>query len=87
MMKAYRKDFIFKETKDWDILEDMRPVWEAENNWGRIIQYDSAKALNQLARHPAMRYGMTGMVFPDVFTWTHISHWLTRVRAYDEVFS
>ena len=34
-----------------------------------------------------MRYGMTGMVFPDVFTGTHISHWLTRVRAYDEVFS
>jgi len=87
MVKAYRKDFLFKETKDWTIIDEMRPVWEAEGNWGRLIQADMAEAMTNLAKHPALRYGMTAMTFPDVFTWTHISHWLTRVRAYDDVFS
>ena len=87
MVKAYRKDFIFKETKDWEILENMRPVWEAEGNWGRIFQYDMAKTLHDMAKAPWLRTGMTGMVFPDVFTYTHLAHWLTRVRAYDDVFS
>ena len=87
MIKAYRKDFVFKGDKAWDIMEDMRKLWEAEGNNGKIIQYDIAKGLKQLGAHPAMRYGMTGMVFPDVFTSTHLAHYLSRVRAYDDVFS
>ncbi len=87
MMKSYRKDFIFKEDKAWDILEDMREVWELEGNYGRIIQYDMAKNMRDLAKHPALRYGMTGMVFPDVFTNTHIAHYLSRLRAYEDVFT
>jgi len=87
MIKAYRKDFVFQEDKAWDILEEMRILWEAEGNTGKIVQYDIAKGLKQLAAHPAMRYGMTGMVFPDVFTSTHLAHYLSRVRAYDDVFS
>jgi len=87
MIKAYRKDFVFKGDKAWDIMEDMRAVWEAEGNTGKIIQYDIARGLKQLGAHPAMRYGMTGMVFPDVFTSTHLAHYLSRVRAYDDVFS
>tara|TARA_Y100001963_G_scaffold83171_1_gene115284 strand:- start:48 stop:2747 length:2700 start_codon:yes stop_codon:yes gene_type:complete len=87
MIKAYRKDFVFQEDKAWDIMEDMRKVWEAEGNTGKLVQYDMARGLKQLAAHPAMRYGMTGMVFPDVFTSTHLAHYLSRVRAYDDVFS
>ena len=87
MMKAYRKDFVFQENKTWAIIDEMRPVWEAEGNWGRIMQYDMAKLLKEMAVHPALRYGMTGMVFPDVFTSTHLAHYLSRVRAYDDVFS
>tara|TARA_R100000781_G_scaffold57628_1_gene37220 strand:- start:197 stop:1801 length:1605 start_codon:yes stop_codon:yes gene_type:complete len=34
-----------------------------------------------------MRYGMTGLVFPDAYTSTMLAHYLSRVRAYDEVFS
>jgi len=86
MMQSYRKDFIFKEDKSWGILEDMREVWEKDGNWGRIVQYDMAKTMKDLAGHPGMRYGMTGMVFPDVFTNTHIAHYLSRMRAYDDIF-
>ena len=87
MVQAYRKDFIFKESKDWQILEEMRPVWEMEGNWGRIAQYDMAKTMHDLAKSPFMRYGMTGLTFPDAFTWTHMAQWTSRVRAYDDVFS
>jgi len=87
MMKAYRKDFVFQENKTWDILENMRPVWEAEGNWGRTLQYDTAKLLKELGEHPNLRYGMTGMVFSDVFTQVHLAHYLSRTRAYSDVFS
>ena len=87
MMKAYRKDFVFKNDKKWQIMEDMRPVWEQEGNIGRVLQYDMAKTLKEMAQLPWLRYGMTGMVFPDVFTQTHLAHYLSRVRAYDDVFS
>ena len=87
MMKAYRKDFIIQESKTWDILENMRPVWESEGNWGRVVQYDSAKLMRDLGEHPALRYGMTAMVFPDVFSQVHLAHYLSRTRAYSDVFS
>ena len=87
MMQAYRKDFVFKEDKAWDILADMRPVWEAEGNTGRDIQYDTAKALLDMSKMKALRYGMTGMVFTDVFSQTHLAHYLSRTRAYDDVFT
>ena len=87
MMKAYRKDFVFKDDKAWDILDDMRGVWEQEGNYGRLLQYDMAKNLKEMAKLPYLRYGMTGMVFTDVFSQTHLAHYLSRMRAYDDVFS
>ncbi len=87
MIKAYRKDFVVKDTQEWEWLEGMLPVWEQEGNWGRIIQYNMAHALHGLSKHPALRYGMTGLTFPDAFTWTHMATWISRTRAYDDVFS
>jgi len=87
MMKAYRKDFVFQEDKAWDIMEDMRPVWEAEGNYGKIVQYDMAKNLRDMSKISALRYGMTGMVFTDRFSQVHLGHYISRLRAYDDVFS
>ena len=87
MMKTYRKDFVFKEDKAWDIMEEMRPVWEAEGNFGRVIQYDMAKTMKDMSKMKSLRYGMTGMVFTDRFAQVHLGHYLSRMRAYDEVFS
>ena len=87
MTKSYRKDFVFKEDASWDILEDMRPVWEADGNLGRIYQYDMARMLLDMSKMKALRYGMTGMVFTDGFAQTHLAHYLSRTRAYDDVFS
>jgi len=87
MIKAYRKDFTFQADAKWDIMEDMRAAWVKEGNFGKIYQYDLAKTLKDLGRHPAMRYGMTGLVFPDAYTTTMLAHHLARVKAYDDVFS
>ena len=87
MTKAYRKDFVFKDDAAWDIMEDMRPVWESEGNTGRVMQYDMAKTLRDMSKMSALRYGMTGMVFTDVFSQVHLAHYLSRMRAYDDVFT
>jgi len=87
MIKAYRKDFTEVASKKWGIMEEMRKGWEVEGNYGKIMQLDMANALKELGAHPAMRYGMTGLVFPDAYTSTMLAHYLSRVRAYDEVFS
>ena len=87
MMKTYRKDFVFQTDKTWDIMNEMRPVWEFEGNYGKLVQLDMAEALRDMSKMKALRYGMTGMVFTDVFSQTHLAHYLSRVRAYDDVFS
>ena len=51
------------------------------------MQLDTAIALKQLGAHPALRYGMTAMVFPDQFTGVHLAHYYSRIKAYDDVFS
>jgi len=87
MMKAYRKDFQIQDAGEWEIAEGMRRAWEVEGDWGHILQHDIASNLRDLGKHPAMRYGMTGLVFPDAYASTMLAHHLARVRAYDDVFS
>ena len=87
MMAQFRKDFVFKTDKAWDIMEDMAKLYEIDGNWGRAYQLKTAVRLKQIAGMSGLRYGMTAMVFPDVFTTTHLAHYLSRARAYDDVFS
>ena len=86
MMKAYRKDFQLAATKVRNILDEMRPVYEADGNWGMLKQIDLAYTLNDIGKIPALRYGMTALVFPDAYTSTVLSTYVTRMKAYDEVF-
>ena len=87
MIRAYRKDFVFKTDKTWEIMEGMRPVYQKQGNKGMEILLDTAIGLKQLGAHPHLRYGMTAMVFPDVFATTHQATHISRVKAYDDVFS
>ncbi len=87
MLKAYRKDFHFQTSKEWNITEGMRDAWEIEGEWGKTLQYDLARNLRDLGAHPHMRYGMTGLVFPDAYASTMLAHYVSRVKAYDDVFS
>ena len=86
MMAQFRKDFVFKTDKAWDIMDDMAKLYEIDGNWGRAYQLKMASRLKQIAGMSGLRYGMTAMVFPDVFTTTHLAHYLARAKAYDDVF-
>ena len=86
MMAQFRKDFVFKTDKAWDIMDDMAKLYEIDGNWGRAYQLKMASRLKQIAGMKGLRYGMTAMVFPDVFTTTHLAHYLARAKAYDDVF-
>ena len=87
MIKAFRKDFVIQDQKELGYIKDMLPVWRSQGNWGREKQAQMTLLMHDLAKAPGLRYGMTGMVFPDAFTWTHMAHYLSRARAYDDVFS
>ena len=87
MMKTFRKDFVFKTDKAWEIMDDMAKLYEIDGNWGRGYQLKMASRLKQIAGMKGLRYGMTAMVFPDVFTTTHLAHYLARSKAYDDVFT
>ena len=87
MLNAYRKDYVFKTDKAWDIMEDVAKLYEKDGNWGRSYQLKSAAALTQMSKMKGLRYGMTAMIFPDVFTNTHNAHYYSRVKAYEDVFS
>ena len=85
-MKVYRKDFQLKASKSRMILDEMRKVYEKDNNWGMLKQIDIAIGLNEIAAIPGLRYGMTALVFPDAYTTTMLATYLTRARAYADVF-
>jgi len=85
-MKVYRKDFQLKASKSRMILDEMRKVYEKDGNWGMLKQIDIAIGLNEIAAIPGLRYGMTALVFPDAYTTTMLATYLTRARAYNDVF-
>ena len=87
MLSAFRKDYVFKTDKAWDIMEDVAKLYEKDGNWGRSYQLKTAATLTQMSKMKGLRYGMTAMVFPDVFTNTHNAHYYSRVKAYEDVFS
>ena len=86
MLKVYRKDFQLRASKTRKILDEMRAVYEKDNNWGMLKQIDLAMALNDISKIPGLRYGMTALVFPDAYTTTVLSTYVRRMRAYDDVF-
>ena len=89
MLQAYRKDLKFKKTDAarWDIMDQMRTVWEAEGNEGKLMQLNAVEFLRDLSKAPWNRYGMSGLTGPDAFAWTHVAHQLARIRAYEDVFT
>ena len=86
-----RPDFQFKikaeDEQIFNILEDSRALWEKEGNWGRLLQLDYSQNMKALGEWNFARYGMIGMVAPDKFADIHTAHLLSRIMAYDDVFS
>ena len=87
MLKAARADMVQQETIDWTVLEGMRDVWLEENNWGRVMQLDAARAMYDLSRWAPFRVGMVGLTATDAGLSAATATYVSRLRAYDEVFT
>jgi len=87
MMGRIREDFVLKEDKTWEIFESLVPHWEATNNRGMLIQYQIAKNAHEMSKMSALRYGMTGMSGVDSYTNTALATHISRLRAWDDVFT
>ena len=85
LLSAARKDYVFRTDKEWNILEDYIKVAEKEGNWGKAYQFKVMSNLKQLSQMKAMRYGMTGLVFPDVYTASTVGTQISRMNAYTDV--
>ena len=85
MMRAARKDFMFKSLKEREIVDGVRDIWKKDGNWGRIYQYDMIRAENALASMDWARYPMTGMTLPDAYTQMTQAHKIARIRAWTDV--
>ena len=84
--KTYRKDFLVKDEKRWNILDKMVPGWEEAGNEGKLFLYHLNKNLYNMGQNPYLRFGMTELVFPDYFVNNHMGHYLSRLQSYTDVF-
>jgi hypothetical protein len=87
MMKAVRKDYLIKQDKKWDLLDQMVPLWEKNKDHGNLFQYGWAKNNHDISKMKWMRSGMTGMSGVDAYTDVLNATKLSRVKAYDEIFT
>ena len=87
MVNAMRRDMVQGDTLDWDILEGVREQWLEAGDWGRVLQHDLARQLYDLSRWAPMRIGMTVLQGADAGLNTAMATYMSRLRAYDEVFT
>ena len=87
LMRAARKDLVQVDKRKIKILDKLAAEYKANGNLGKIAQYNTTKLLHNMSLHPALRIGSTGLIFPDQFTNSTATSIISRVRAYDDVFT
>jgi len=85
-LSAQRRDFIMAADTKQAIIDQIRPEWERTGAWGKIIQSNISSLLHDLGHHPAIRFGKDLMAPVDTFANVHKAHYISRWRAYQEVF-
>ena len=86
-MKNIRKDFNYQNRKEWTLLDKQADIWKKEGNTWQLAQYNIAKAMDSWSRSKFARYGITAMSGVDGYTQTTLATHMSRLRAYDDVFT
>ncbi len=87
LMEQIRADYKIEKSRDWDQLEAAATQWKKQGNIGKLFQYNWMKANQAAAETWWMRTAMTGMSGVDAYADTIQATQLSRLRAYDDVFS
>ena len=85
MMSQIREDYVIEDVKDWEILDAIASA--RQNDRGFQFQYNWATANRDVSRMKWLRTGMTGMSGVDAYTDTMVATHMSRLRAYDDVFT
>ena len=86
LLKAARSDYVVQESQKWGALTDQASVWKKEGNVGKSMLFGLADTFHKLGKHRALRAPTTGMTGVDAYTNTMMATYLSRARAYEEVF-
>ena len=85
MIRNYRKDFVFQDHKAFEVVNDVRQLWEADGNWGRLFELNMTEGMYKFSQMQWARYPMTGMTLPDAFAKMVMAHKTARLRAFEDI--
>lgn len=87
MMSQIRDDYRVDTDKEWELLDAVAKQWDEDGDFGKTFQYKWLKANQAYSRMAWARSAMTGMSGVDAYTDTIQATQMSRLRAYDDVFS
>ena len=84
MLDAVRKDYVVKDDKTWEALDNLSKNWEKDGLTGRVALYETSKNLHKIGSNRWYRGAMTTMTGIDSYTNTMLATYWSRALAYEE---
>ena len=84
MLDAVRKDYVVKDDKTWEAMDNLAKNWEKNGQTGRVALYETSKNLHNIGSNRWYRGAMTTMSGIDSYTNTMLAHYWSRALAYEE---
>ena len=84
MLDAVRKDYVVKDDKTWEALDNLAKNWEKDGLTGRVALYETSKNLHKIGSNRWYRGAMTTMTGIDSYTNTMLATYWSRALAYEE---
>ena len=84
MLDAVRKDYVVKDDKTWEAIENLAKNWEKNGQTGRVALYETSKNLHKIGSNRWYRGAMTTMTGIDSYTNTMLATYWSRALAYEE---
>jgi len=79
-----RDDLALRNDQQWQILDAYAKAAKQRGEYGPMVLYDFAKAIDDLSNHPLLRFGPNFLSATDGFTRAFISHVEARTRVFDK---
>jgi hypothetical protein len=80
-----RADVKFAQTDNFEALESMADIWEAEGRYGNLFFLKMAQAASWYNNLPINRWGINALHAIDGFTNSMMASGMARAKAYDEL--
>lgn len=85
-MTRGRGDLMQTKLNNYEVMEGMAEAWRQNGENGKAAMWNLAKGLSWYNNNPFVRYGTNAMFAMDGFLKSLVASWISRGKAYDEVF-